>query len=237
MRVLQISIPISWYAKSSHPATSIYSLMAMGTAEVENGDQDYVLVDDQHIRTRTNPMILTTLDGDAALGLWAKDADTLVRGMEYVARHSGINAGIQAEGGQISAYGLTWDYGDARHRSKLIAGICVILNNMFQLPVYRFVPTSSGGGSGKFKWMRKHHQSLSSAMRQLSRDGLLVSKGVGIVFVRAQEGPDTEKGRFGTEMDSKVHWSSMHRQIGQSMSYGTMAKIARNIFGGARVSV
>jgi hypothetical protein len=208
MRVLQTRVRPEWVTKSKDPSASLEAWI--GGAPGEN------LVDDAGLGTKVVPLEATTMDRENGIAFYAKDVDTLIRGFRYLGQNNKTKSNKEftlmgVGSGDLAALFIRWDKGTLRNKNQTSAGIATVGFNISQFLTRTWV--MAGGRSDKVD----RYQSVSHNMEQAGRDGRLAHQGAAVYV------------SLSSVMPFDLAWGRTYRQIGDTMTMGTLASVTNNL--------
>jgi len=197
-------------SKSENPGDSLYAYIAGAPAEV--------LVDDQSLITKINKLECVVLDDKHGMVFYAKDSETLLRGLDYVYQSPKTRGKREywmrsADGGGLAAMSITWDHGISRHTSPLIAAFVTVGFNAslaIRREIFRKFHIKIGDND--------QFQSVSGNMDAAGRDGRLLRRGAALYVCQT------------SDMPTRMPYGRTYRQIGDILTLGVLATVGKKLF-------
>ncbi len=210
MRIMQTHVLPNWVLKSQDPAQSLKVHIGVAPAKV--------LVDDAPLITKIAPLEVVVPDAENGIAFYAKDSETLIRGFKYL-NDSGKTKGKREyflrtrDESNLAAMSIAWEHERTTYSNAFTAGVGTVGFNT-SLAIRRGIHKTTGIKIGS----NDRYQSLSDNMERFSRDGKLEQRGCALYIVNAQY------------MPTQLKWGRVSRQIGDVMTFGIMATIAKRLF-------
>jgi hypothetical protein len=235
MRVLQAETPASWVKKSTAPGEAVASLALVGTD----------LVDDQKLFTFVGKLRNVLLSEDTALSFLAKDDDTLIRGLNYVAKHmKGTSLLRTFDRTGISVWAGTWNRGGPlRYPNKFTAGVTTVGANILEFSKRKLAEMILLIENLDRKDMKKLDSELYYAMRNRSKNELKDSLGIDSNYTSFKDamamfGRDERLAREGAfvyvcrsvDMPRYVNRGKVQNQIPCTLTMSEVAVKTRQLF-------
>jgi len=240
MRVLNCKLSTEWIKKSTAPGESVACMVVCGSE----------LLDDQVRPTYMGELRLNVLSQDSGLAFYAKDADTLVRGLTYLAKNGKNPMAYLIQTGDrsgISLWGASWERAqNIRGSNKLTAGLSTAGHNAIEIgkrAIARLILAFDTLDSRDIKaidqelYYAMHKQSVRELSRTFNMQKLVSFRDVMEQFDR--DGKMARSGAFlyvcrTIDMPRYVDNGEILSQIPNTLSMGELAVKARQLFFGAR---
>jgi hypothetical protein len=235
MHVNQAIFPLSMFNNTDNTANSLYAFVCLASA-----DEPEMLIDD-HWYESARPPLSTKITPREGMLFWAKDGDTLKRGLAKAGTYTPKEE-WDLSGGyfDITACGLTWDLGSVAMQSKATIAIKTIGFNMklllkperVQRQVKTEMNTSFGRGHGFKTETRTYrpYQSVSNNVKNADANRKLVQRGAAVLVVQTDKmRRGQENGKNSKFGDQYGHWGGEFRQIGSDLSLSTLSSLVSSL--------
>lgn len=211
------------------------------------------LVDDQRLFTYVGELRLNVLSKDGAIAFFAKDAETLVRGLTYVGKHTkGKPMAYTLQTGDrtgIAIWAGEWHRGgELRYANKFTAGVTAVGFNILEFGKRKLAELILMLETLDSKDIKKLDSELYYAMHKRSKEELKETFNIDgrytsikdIMSAVGRDGRMVRNGAFAyvcrtVDMPTNINCGSVMRQIPNFVTVGELATKTNSLFKGPKL--